>query len=98
MSRRLVPSTSQRELFGAAPQRPEGFAYADEVVSAADEKALIAWFEQLPFKPFEFYAFRANRHVISFGWSYDYTGATLRRSDAIPPALLPLRAQAAAFA
>ena len=29
------------------------------------------WFEQLPFKPFEFHGFFGNRHVVSFGWSYD---------------------------
>jgi alkylated DNA repair dioxygenase AlkB len=98
MSRRQLLPNAQSELFLAAPAWPEGFDYRDEVISADDEKALIAWFKELPFKPFEFYAFRANRHVVSFGWRYDYSGATLRRSDDIPPFLMPLRERAAAFA
>jgi alkylated DNA repair dioxygenase AlkB len=52
----------------------------------------------LPFKRFEFHGFLGNRRVVSFGWRYDFAGATLRPSDDIPPFLLSLREWAAAFA
>ena len=77
---------------------PEGFAYREDVISAGDEQALIERFQGLPFKPFEFHGFLGNRRVVSFGWRYDFSGATLRPSDDIPPFLLPLRERAAAFA
>jgi alkylated DNA repair dioxygenase AlkB len=98
MSRQEIQGDAQSELFIAPSAWPQGFAYEDEVIAADDETALMARFDELPFKPFEFYAFRGNRHVVSFGWRYDYSGATLRRSDEIPAFLFPLRELAAAFA
>jgi alkylated DNA repair dioxygenase AlkB len=43
-------------------------------------------------------SFSLTQRVVSFGWRYDFSGATLRPSDDIPPFLLPLRERAAAFA
>jgi alkylated DNA repair dioxygenase AlkB len=98
MSRRHLNAADQTHLF--APDRPvaDGFRYRDNVITAADERALLDQFQSLLFKPFEFHAFLGNRRVVSFGWRYDYAGATLRPSDPIPTFLLSLRAQAAAFA
>ena len=98
MSRRHISADTQSELFFAPSAWPEGFAYEEEAITADDEQSLIVQFEAMPFKPFEFYAFRGNRHVVSFGWRYDYSGAAMRRSDDIPAFLLPLRERAAAFA
>ncbi|AEH84046.1 alkylated DNA repair dioxygenase AlkB [Sinorhizobium meliloti] len=36
--------------------------------------------------------------MVSFGWKYDFDTETVRRIDAIPPLLLPLRQLAADFA
>lgn len=54
--------------------------------------------EALPFKPFEFHGHLGNRHIVSFGWRYDYAGRALRESDAIPEFLFPLREIAATLA
>lgn len=98
MSRRHVQPLNQTDLFSAVPAWPEGFDYRDQVLTVDDERALIEDIRQLPFKPFEFHGFHGKRRVVSFGWRYDYSAATLRPSDEVPPFLLPLRAQAAAFA
>jgi alkylated DNA repair dioxygenase AlkB len=98
MSRRSAQPLEQTDLFGAAHTWPEGFEYRDHVVAVDDETALIEHIRHLPFKPFEFHGFHGNRRVVSFGWRYDYSAATLRPSDEIPSFLLPLRTQAAAFA
>jgi alkylated DNA repair dioxygenase AlkB len=98
MSRRHLQPIEQRSLFLDERKLPEGFAYREDVIPAGDEQALIERFQGLPFKPFEFHGFLGNRRVVSFGWRYDFSGATLRPSDDIPPFLLPLRERAAAFA
>jgi alkylated DNA repair dioxygenase AlkB len=90
--------TEQGDLFTSLPSLPAGFAYRQELISPGEERALVKRFEKLPFKPFEFHGYLGNRHIVSFGWRYDYAGRTLRESDDIPAFLLPLRQQAAALA
>jgi alkylated DNA repair dioxygenase AlkB len=70
---------------------PEGFRYAPELFSPAEEKAFVAQFEDLPFKPFEFHGYQGNRRIVSYGYRYDYAGRTLRTSEAMPIFLQPLR-------
>jgi alkylated DNA repair dioxygenase AlkB len=97
-TKRQLPAVRESDLFAAEPTLPAGFAYGEAVISSDDEEALLKRFEALPFKPFEFHGYLGNRHVVSFGWRYDYAGRSLRDSEAIPPFLLPLRDRAAAFA
>ena len=98
MAKRQFPISEQSNLFAVELTLPAGFDYRENVISPGQELALINRFEALPFKPFEFHGYLGKRRVVSFGWRYDFAGATLRDSDAIPPFLLPLREQAAAFA
>jgi alkylated DNA repair dioxygenase AlkB len=99
MSRRNLNAADQTDLFAMPrPLAADGFLYRSNVITAADEQALLEQIPALPFKPFEFHGFLGNRRVVSFGWRYDYAGATLRPSDPIPTFLLRLRAQAADFA
>lgn len=77
---------------------PDGLRYAEGVLSAAEQTALVEAFADLPFKPFDFHGFRGNRQVISYGWRYDFGAATLRETDALPAFLEPCRRAAAAFA
>jgi alkylated DNA repair dioxygenase AlkB len=98
MSRRQRLLADQMELFVPERPLPEGFAYQDGVISAAEEQVLLDRFQELPFKPFEFHGFFGNRRIVSFGWRYDFAGRRLRESEAIPAFLFPLREQAAAFA
>jgi len=77
---------------------PTGFRYRDAVLSAEQERALVAGFETLPLAPFEFHGYLGNRRVLSFGHRYDYARRELRESDVMPDFLLELREIAAAFA
>jgi alkylated DNA repair dioxygenase AlkB len=74
-----------------------GFRYQENLFSAAEERDFVREFEKLPLKPFEFHGYLGNRRVVSFGWRYDYSGARLRKSEAMPDFLGPLRAIAARF-
>ena len=69
--RRVRPSapSAQTDLF-PAPTLPEGFRYHAGVLSFEEEEALAREFAHLPFKPFDFQGFLANRQVVSFGYRY----------------------------
>lgn len=84
------------DLFGVA-QVPAGFAYAPDVLSQTDEQSLVEQFTTLPFKPFEFHGYLGNRRIVSFGHKYDYSAHTLRKSDAMPVFLEPLKDVASQF-
>jgi alkylated DNA repair dioxygenase AlkB len=90
----------QPNLFGEdGAGLPDGMAYREEMISAAEERALAALIAALPLKPFEFVGgFRGNRRVMSFGWRYDFDAHQVQKADDIPPELLELRRTAAAFA
>jgi alkylated DNA repair dioxygenase AlkB len=96
----LVPMarTSLQPDFFAAETLPEGFAYGEDRIDAALERALLRKIETLPFKPFEFHGFFGNRRVVSYGWRYDYAGRALKASDPLPDFLFPLRDIAGRFA
>ncbi len=87
--------TSFDDLFGIPG--PEGFAYGPALFSQEDERAFVAAFEKLPFKPFEFHGYLGNRRIVSFGYRYDYAGRALRSADAMPDFLEPLKQIAAGF-
>jgi alkylated DNA repair dioxygenase AlkB len=92
----------QGALFDLPPQAPsdlpEGFAYRPDFISPAEEQALAAWLETLPFQPFQFQGYEGRRQVVSFGWKYDFSRSHLLKADDLPPELVPLRAKAAALA
>jgi alkylated DNA repair dioxygenase AlkB len=89
----------QPSLFGLdARTLPEGMVYRPELLSAAEERALAARMAELPFSPFQFHGFEGNRRTISYGWHYAFDGSGLHEAAPIPDWLLPVRAQAAAFA
>lgn len=77
----------------------EGFRYQPELISVAEEAALLARVRELPFKNFEFHGFKGKRRTVSFGWQYEFSGrGALRKADDIPQFLLPLQKRAASFA
>ncbi|GLC24938.1 alpha-ketoglutarate-dependent dioxygenase AlkB [Roseisolibacter agri] len=94
--------SDQFTLFGAepepAPALPEGFRYRADVITADDERTLLAHVETLPFREFEFHGYVGKRRTVSFGWRYDFAARTLDRADDIPAFLLSLRDVAARFA
>jgi len=62
------------ELQDALPAMPEGFRYQEDVISEAEEAALVASLATLELRPFEFHGHVGNRRVTSFGLRYDYAG------------------------
>ena len=76
----------------------EGLRYEEEVISKADERALLARLESLDLAPFRFHGFLANRRTQSFGWRYDFEDASFTPAEPIPDWLEPLRSRATAFA
>jgi alkylated DNA repair dioxygenase AlkB len=96
--RRVRPSSpsAQTDLFVAPSGLPEGFRYHPDVLSIEEEDALAHELEQLPFKPFDFQGFLANRQVVSFGYRYDYNSRAVVEAAPFPAFLIPLRRKVAA--
>jgi alkylated DNA repair dioxygenase AlkB len=88
----------QHGLFESPGALPEGFEYRDALLSSEEERSLLAWFADLPFREFEFGPYRGKRRVVSYGWKYDFSGAGLQKAEDIPAPLLQLREGAARFA
>lgn len=89
---------SQPSLFADEPALPEGLRYRPDLLTRAEEAQLLARFEALPFKPFEFQGFLGKRQVVSFGWRYDFNQGGMQAAEAFPDWLVPARAKAADFA
>lgn len=85
-------------LFDLPPPAPEGFAYRAEMITPDEERELAARLARLPFEPFLFRGYEGRRRVVSFGLRYDFSGAGLVETSAIPAWLHPVRDRAAAFA
>ena len=88
---------AQLALF-ADPKLPEGFRYQPELITPAQEAALVSRFAELPFKPFEFQGFLGKRRVTSFGWRYDFNEQAMQRAAPLPDWLAEVRDLAADFA
>ena len=89
----------QPELFAPAPATlPEGFRYQPELITAAEHDELAAILATLPFQPFDFGGYLANRRVVGYGLRYDYGERRVLQADPIPEFLEPLRRRVAAFA
>jgi alkylated DNA repair dioxygenase AlkB len=88
----------QTELFGGSATLPDGFAYRPEMLTDEEEAELVRQLAELPFKPFEFHGYLANRRVVGFGYRYDYGSRQVQDAPPMPAFLESLRAKAAAFA
>jgi alkylated DNA repair dioxygenase AlkB len=95
----------QTDFFGDLPRArppllplPDGFRYQPDVISVANEAALVARLRMLPLRQFAFHGYTGKRRVVSFGWQYDFEARQLRKTDDIPDFLLAIRGPAAAFA
>jgi alkylated DNA repair dioxygenase AlkB len=75
-----------------------GLRYAEELIDAAEEAALIERLAALDLAPFRFHGWLGNRRTQSFGWRYDFDDASFAPAEPIPDWLQPLRNRAAAFA
>ncbi|WEJ98171.1 MAG: alpha-ketoglutarate-dependent dioxygenase AlkB [Candidatus Sphingomonas phytovorans] len=87
------------DLLGMAPPGlPPGLDYAADIISADEERVLIARLEGIEVSPFRFQGWLGKRLTASFGWRYDFGNASFGPTEPIPDFLLPLRARAARFA
>ena len=98
-TRRVRPASPSRQtdLFAASSGLPEGFRYYADVLSVEEEEALAHELGALPFKPFDFQGFLANRQVVSFGYRYDYDRRAVVEAAPFPSFLIPLRRKVAAI-
>src|SRR5271163_2527202 len=96
--RRVHPSSpsAQNDLFAAPAGLPVGFRYHPNVLSAEEEEALARELAVLPFKPFDFHGYLANRQVVSFGYRYDYDRRAVVEAATLPSFLVSLRTKIAA--
>jgi alkylated DNA repair dioxygenase AlkB len=95
---RSVPPGQQGDLFGVPSTVPEGFRYQPDLISRSEERDLVHRIQSLPFKPFDFHGYLANRQVVGFGLRYDYERRQVMEAPPIPDFLLPLRDRVADFA
>ena len=95
--RRVRPSSSsaQTDLFASLSGLPEGFRYCPGILSSEEEEALARELANLPFKPFDFHGYLANRQVVSFGYRYDYDRRAVVEAAPFPSFLLTLRRKVA---
>lgn len=77
---------------------PSGFQYREDLITPAEERALVAHIQPLDLKPFEFRGYLGKRRVVHFGRRYDFNGGGLGMAPPLPDWLRPLRARAAIFA
>jgi alkylated DNA repair dioxygenase AlkB len=94
----MSEASLQASLFESVPDLPDGMRYAPELISPAEERALLEKLPALPFKEFEFHGFLGKRRTVSFGWHYDFNGGRLKQAGELPDFLTPLRRRAAEFA
>jgi alkylated DNA repair dioxygenase AlkB len=98
-TRRVRPArpSSQTDLFAGPSGLPEGFRYYPDALSVEEEEALARELATLPFKPFDFQGFLANRQVVSFGYRYDYDRRAVVEAAPFPSFLISLRRKVAAI-
>jgi alkylated DNA repair dioxygenase AlkB len=77
---------------------PAGFRYQENVITEAEQAALLVSLQQLDLRPFEFHGHLANRRVLSFGLRYDYSRRMVEAANEFPPFLEELRTRVARFA
>lgn len=84
------------DLFGTAVL--PGLSTADDMVTAEEERALIAAIDAMDLSPFRFQGWEGKRLTASFGWTYDFDTGHLGQGEPLPAWLLPFRDRAARFA
>ena len=97
--RRVRPSspTAQSDLFTGTTGLPQGLRYRPDILSVEEEESLARELRELPFKPFDFHGYLANRQVVSFGYRYDYGNRSVVEAAAFPSFLVSLQRKVAAI-
>jgi alkylated DNA repair dioxygenase AlkB len=74
---------------------PEGFLYAPDFLSEAEEQALIAEVEALDWQQVEMHGVTARRRVVHYGLNYGYDRRSLEPGEPMPEWLEPFIEKAA---
>jgi alkylated DNA repair protein (DNA oxidative demethylase) len=85
-------------LFPEAADLPPGFVYHADVVTEAEERALLEGVAALAFGDVRMRGQVARRRTVHFGWTYGYETWRVEPGPPIPAFLLPLRERAARLA
>jgi alkylated DNA repair dioxygenase AlkB len=88
-------ATGSEDLFGFPGRSPEGFRYQADMLTRDEEESLSRELAALPFKPFDFHGYQANRQVVGFGFRYDYGARQVVEAPPLPSFLEPLRGKIA---
>ena len=86
----------QPDLF--APPLLDGLDFAEALIDAREEAALLDAMGAVEVAPFRFHGWTGRRQTASFGWRYDFDDASFSATTPLPDWLLPVRDKAAAFA
>jgi alkylated DNA repair dioxygenase AlkB len=91
--RRLRPSSTSgsEDLFGFSGRLPEGFRYQADLLAVPEAELLARDLAGMPFKPFDFHGYQANRQVVAYGFRYDYGRREVVEAGPLPPILVFLR-------
>lgn len=76
---------------------PEGFRHQTELITSAEEQALVARFADLDFQPYEHKGYLGHRRVAGFGWRRGPDGALVETGEPLPDFLGPLLDKVVAF-
>ena len=82
----------------APTEEPQGLVYRPELLSVAEETALLAELEALRFDPIVMHGQAAKRTARHYGLDYDYESRTPMPGEPLPDWLEPVRARATALA
>ena len=77
---------------------PEGLAYREDFIDAAEEARLLEVIAKLPLQAARYKGYVARRRVAAFGSRYDFDELQLEPAPPVPEFLFPLRGRAAAWA
>ena len=82
----------QADLFGhvCAPAVPPGFDYWPEVLTGAEQAAVVEQMQGLDFSPYEHMGFQGFRRIAAFGRRYDLERGRLEAADPWPAFLQDL--------
>jgi alkylated DNA repair dioxygenase AlkB len=80
------------------PALPDGFSYRSDFLSIEEEGDLLARFDALRFRAFDFHGYIAKRRIVEYGIEYDFGSRRASATQPIPSFLNPYKDRAAAWA
>jgi alkylated DNA repair dioxygenase AlkB len=92
-----ISDAPQGALFGDAPAWPPGLVYQPELITLAEERALLERIAELEFVSARYREWTARRRVARFGGQFDFSRNVLVEADPAPAFLCTLREKIGAW-